>query len=62
VQHSSAPWPADVLRAGEYEYWLYLMSDSYLGVDQENSFTFTVASGEASKPDEAAEDDAAMKD
>jgi hypothetical protein len=28
---------------GEYTYWLYLMSDSYPGLDQQIPLTFTTA-------------------
>ncbi|OAA63683.1 pre-mRNA splicing factor [Niveomyces insectorum RCEF 264] len=37
--------PVELPEAGEHTFKLYLMSDSYVGVDQDPSFTVTVAEG-----------------
>ena len=42
--------------AGEHELKLFLMCDSYVGVDQDPSFTVKVAEGEEEDEDEEMED------
>ena len=43
--------------AGEYAYTLYLMSDSYLGCDQELELPLTVAEADDDDEEEDEEDD-----
>ena len=43
--------------AGEYNYTLYLMSDSYLGCDQEYELKLSVGEAESDDDDEEEEDD-----
>lgn len=45
-----------VQTAGKHELRLYLMSDSYVGVDQDPAFTVVAAEGEESEEEESEED------